>query len=206
VPEIKAPEPPSFAYMEWEGKRDFSAVVFTTSLDKKRNEPVTREFPIAVAGNTMRMEMDLSQMGKAETQTPLSNMIIIEHRDTKTGYTIYPNAQRYMVRKENEGADERPTVEKTKLGTEMIGKYRTDKYKVRILYKDGRIDEGLVWNARELKGMTIKSEVENNDYRVTSELRNIVLKTPPPDLFEIPEGYTEAQNFMDIMSSSPKNK
>jgi len=206
ISEIKAPEPPSFAYMEWEGKRDFSAVVFTTSLDKKRNEPLSMEFPIAIAGSNMRMEMDMSRMANKGTPSPVSNLVIIERRDTKTGYTIYPNAQRYLVHKEKESADERPTVEKTKVGSEMIGKYRTDKYKVRVLYKGGKIDEGFVWNARDLNGMTIKSEVENNDYRITSELRNIDLKTPSPSLFEIPDGYTEAQNFLDVLSSDSKSK
>jgi hypothetical protein len=206
VPEIKAPEPPSFAYMEWEGKRDFSAVIFSTSMDKKRNEPLTMEFPVAIAGNKMRMDMDMSRMVKGDSRSPISNMIMIERGDKKTGYTVYPDVKRYMVHSEKEGTDEKPAVERTRLGSEMIGKYRTDKYKVRIVYKDGKIEEGFVWNARDLNGMTIKSEVENNDYRITTELRNIVLKTPPASLFEIPAGYAEAKNFMEIMGSDPKNK
>ena len=75
---------------------------------------------------------------------------------------------------------------------------------MRIIYKDGRVDEGLIWNARELGGLTIKSEVENKDYRVTTELKNIVLKTPAATLFEIPAGYTEAKGFMDLTARSRK--
>jgi hypothetical protein len=206
VPEIRAPEPPSFAYMEWEGKRDFSAVVFSTTVDKKRNEPFTMEFPIAIAGNKMRMDMDLSRMVNGDAQSPISNMIVIERGDKKEGYTLYPDAQRYVIHTEKDRKDEKPTIEKTKLGSEMIGKYRTDKYKVKIIYKDGTIEEGFVWNARDLKGMTIKSEVENNNYRITTELRNIVLKTPSVSLFEIPEGFAEAKSFMEIIGSDSKNK
>jgi hypothetical protein len=54
--------------------------------------------------------------------------------------------------------------------------------------------------------MTIRSEVENKDYKVTTEVRQIVLKTPPAALFEIPAGYTEAKGYMDLMAADPKNK
>jgi hypothetical protein len=206
VAEIKAPEPPSFAYMEWEGKRDFSAVVFSTTIDKKRNEPLIIEFPISVAGKKMRMDMDLSRMVQGDAQSPIGNIILIKRGDKKTGYTLYPEVKRYMVHPEKEGTEERPVVKKTRVGSETLEKYRTDKYKVRIMYKDGKVEEGFVWNARELKGMTIRGEVENNDYRTTTELRSIVLKTPPASLFEIPDGYGEAKSFMEVISSDPKNR
>ena len=80
------------------------------------------------------------------------------------------------------------------MGSEVIGKHPTDKYKVRITYKDGKVEEGFIWNAKDLDGMTIRSEVENKDYTVTTDLRNIVLKTPPATLFEIPAGYTEQRD------------
>ena len=64
MPEIKMPEPPSFGYMDWEGKRDFTAVVYSLVFDKNRNETFTMEMPIAVAANRMRMDMDMSKMIK----------------------------------------------------------------------------------------------------------------------------------------------
>jgi hypothetical protein len=111
-----------------------------------------------------------------------------------------------MIHTEKDVTDEKPAIKKTMLGSEMIGKYRTDKYKVKIIYKDGKVEEGFVWNARDLKGMTVKSEVENNEYRITTELRNIILETPAASLFEIPAGYAEAKNFMEVMGSDPTNK
>jgi len=206
MPEIKMPEPPSFGYMDWEGKRDFSAVIFSTSYDKNRNEPFTMEIPMAVAGKKMRMDMDMSKMMKGDTQSPLSKMSMIVRGDKKVGYTLYPNTQKYIVHAEQQAVDEKPQVEKTKVGSEIIGKYHTDKYKVKIIYKNGKIEEGFIWNARELDGMTIKSEVENKDYKITTEIKNIILKTPSASIFEIPEGYGEAKGFMDVMAPSQKNK
>jgi hypothetical protein len=206
MPEMKMPEPPSFGYMDWEGKKDLSAVIFSTSVDKNRNEPLTMEIPMAIAGNKLRMDMDMSKMTKGNPQSPISKMIMLNRGEKDTSYTLYPNTQKYMVHTNKEEVSEKPRIEKTKLGREMIGKYATDKYRVKIIYKDGRVEEGLIWNARELDGMTVRSEVENKDYKVTTELKNIVLKTPPASLFEIPAGYTEAQSFMDVMGMEQKGK
>jgi hypothetical protein len=55
VTEIKMPEPPSFGYMEWEGKRDFPRSC-SHVLDKNRNEPFIMEIA-AMAGSRSRMDM-----------------------------------------------------------------------------------------------------------------------------------------------------
>jgi hypothetical protein len=163
------------------------------------------EIPVAIANNRMRMEMDLSSQMKSDAKSPLSRMIMIDRRDKKAGYTLYPDTQRYLVHPEKEQSEERPRVEKTRVGSEVIGKHATDKYKVRIIYKDGRIEEGFIWNAKDLGGLTIKSETENKNFKTSTELRDIVLKTPDPSLFEIPAGYTEARGFMDVMERVSEN-
>jgi hypothetical protein len=204
TPGIKMPEPPSFGYMEWEGKRDFSAVVYSMSLDKNRKEPFTMEMPIAVSSNSMRLDLDMSKMNNGDSTSPLSKMVMINRGDKKTSYTLYPTVQRYMVHSENEARGKKPKIEKTRVGSEVVATHPTDKFKVRIIYKDGRVEEGFIWNAKDLDGMTIRSEVENTDYKVTTEVRNIILKTPAAALFEIPAGYTEAKGFMDLMPTEPK--
>ena len=206
APEIKMPEPPSFGYMEWEGKRDFSAIVYSTSLDRNRNEPFIMEIPVAIAGRRSRLDMDLSKMMKGGSLSPLSKVVVIEWGDKKLGYTLYPDTRRYLVHTDKERIEERPRVEKTRVGSETIGRHPTDKYQVRITYKDGRIEEGFIWNAKDLDGLTIKSETENKDYKTTTELRNIVLKTPAAVLFEIPAEFTEAKGFMDLMAGGPGNE
>jgi hypothetical protein len=200
------PEPPSFGYMEWEGKRDFSAIMYSTSLDKNRNEPFIMEMPVAIAGSRSRMDMDLSKMMKGDAQSPLSKMVMIGRGDKKVSYTLYPNAQRYLVHSEKEGIEEKPRVDKTRVGGETISGHPTDKYKVRITYKDGRIEEGFIWNAKDLDGLTIRSETENKDVKTSTELKDIVLKTPAASLFEIPAGYTEAKGYMDLMANGTQHE
>jgi len=82
-----------------------------------------------------------------------------------------------MVNTEATEQGEKPKVEKTKVGSEKIDGHPCDKYKVVITYKSEKPQEGFIWNARDLGGMTIKSEVENKDFKMTTELKNIVLKS-----------------------------
>ncbi|HEY6010145.1 MAG TPA: GNA1162 family protein, partial [Nitrospirota bacterium] len=204
VPEIRMPAPPSFGYMDWEGKRDFTATIYSTTSDKRGNGPVVMEMPLAVSGDRLRMDMDLSKTMKSDSPLPLARLVVIERGDKKTGYTLYPDARRYLVHTENEETGEKPRIEKTRVGSEMLGKHPTEKYLVKMVFQDGTVEEGYIWNAKDLAGLTIKSETENKDRKTTVELRNIVLKKPAASLFEIPAGYVEAKGVADLMAIGPQ--
>jgi hypothetical protein len=205
VPEVKMPEPPSFGYMDWEGTRDFSAVLHSVFFDKSRNVPFSMEIPVAVASNRMRMEVDMSRMNAGDPASPLSKMVVITRGDKRVSYTLYPHSQQYLVHTEGEASEDKPGVEKTLVGSEVIGRHPADKYKVKITFKNDRVEEGYIWNAKDLDGITIRSEIGNNDYKVTTELRDIVLKTPADEMFEVPAGYTEARGYVELTKES-KNK
>ncbi|MHB8845406.1 MAG: GNA1162 family protein [Nitrospirota bacterium] len=204
MPEVKTPAPPSFGYMDWEGKKNFYALVRSVSLNKADNKSWTMEAPLWITGPKMKMEMDMTRMMEASGaqnagQMPMSRMTMLNRGDKKMSYSLYPGARKYLVHTEAEGQDEKPKVEKTKVGTETIDGHPCDKYKVVITYKSEQPQEGFIWNARDLGGMTIRSVVENKDFKITTDLKNIVLKSSPASVFEIPAGYTEAKNFMEIM-------
>jgi hypothetical protein len=209
APKIRAPrnaamEPPSFGYLDY-GKRDFSAVMITTTQDKKRNESHRMEIPLARAGDKMRMDMDMGAMAQGAAMPPaMSKMSFLQRGDQKLTFTLYPNAKKFMKRAEQAPGKrgDAPKVEKIKVGSEVIDKHPSDKYKVTITMGDGAVQEGYVWDARDLDNMTIRSEIENNDIRTTTEFRNIVLATPPAALFEVPTDYTETQSMMDIMMNA----
>ena len=212
MPEIKAPAPPSFGYMDWEGKKDFYAVVHSASLSKSDNKSWVMDAPLWITGPKMKMEMDLTKMfqasgGQDASQSPMSRMTMLNRGDKKTGYTLYPNVQKYIVHTEmDDRVGEKPKVEKTKVGSETIDGHPCDKYKVVISYKNEKPQEGFIWNARDLVWMTIRSEVENKDFKITTDLKNIVLKSSPASVFEIPQGYTQAKDFMELMMSGQQEK
>jgi len=204
MPEIKAPAAPSFGYMDWEGKKDFYADVHSFSTNKSDNKNWVMDSKLWITGPKMKMEMDLTKMfqasgGKDAEQSPMSRMTMLNRGDKKTGYTLYPNVQKYLVNTETAEHGEKPKVEKTKVGSETIDGHPCDKYKVVITYKSEKPQEGFIWNAKDLGGMTIKSEVENKDFKMTTELKNIVLKSSSASVFEIPQGYVESKNFMEIV-------
>jgi hypothetical protein len=206
MPEIKTPPPPSFGYMDWEGKKNFYALVRSVSLNKADNKSWTMDAPLWVTGPKMKMEMDMTKMMEASGaqnagQMPMSRMTMLNRGDKKVSYSLYPSVQKYIVHTEVEQQDEKPKVEKTKVGSETIDGHPCDKFKVVITSKSEKPQEGFIWNARDLGGMTIRSQVENNDFKITTDLKNIVLKSSPASVFEIPAGYTEAKNFMEIMMS-----
>jgi hypothetical protein len=92
------------------------------------------------------------------------------------------------------------------VGSETIDGHPCDKYKVIITYKNEKPQEGFIWNARDLGGMTIRSEVENKDFKITTDLKKIVLKSSPASVFEIPQGYTQAKDFMELMMSGQQKE
>ena len=212
MPEIKAPAPPSFGYMDWEGKKDFYADVHSFSTNKSDSKNWVMDSKLWITGPKMKMEMDMSKMMQASgakdaEQSPMSKMTMLNRGDKKTGYTLYPNVQKYMVHTDTEEQGEKPKVEKTKVGSETIDGHPCDKYKVVITYKSEKPQEGFIWNAKDLGGMTIRSEVENKDFKMTTDLKNIVLKSSPASVFEIPQGYIESKNFMELMMpAQPKQK
>lgn len=201
VPEVKMPEPPSFGYMDY-GEADFSALVVYRAIDKAGKEIFSNKIPMSKAGKKIRMEMDFSEMTAGWQMPPaLSKMVLILRGDKEVAYHLYPNKKRFMTVKEeeDEGYFVEPKVEKGRVGSETIDGHPTDKFRVKIEYRDGKIEEGYIWNAKDLEGMTIKSEVEDDNFRITTELRDVVLKTPPANLFEIPPGFTEVKGMMELM-------
>ena len=201
TPGDSAMEPPSFGYLDY-GKKDFSAVMISITHDKGRNESHRMEIPLAKAGDKMRMDMDMSAMTPgAAVPSAMSKMIILQRGDQKLSYTLYPNAKKFIKRTVQASGKQGavPKVEKVKVGSEIIDKHPSDKYRVTITSGDGMVQEGHIWNARDLDNMTIRSELENNAMRTTTEFKNIVLAPPPATLFEVPADYTETQSIMDIM-------
>ncbi len=207
APAVKAPEPPSFGHMEF-GKRDFSALMVSTTVNKGKNDTSVMEASIAKAGEKFRSDMDLSRMAKGQQgmQPELSRMVVISRGDKQIRYTLYPDKKRYMAEPETEKEKgDEPKIEKTKVGNETIDGHPTDKFKVRIIYTDGKVSEGFIWNARDLGGMTIKTETENDAFKMTTELKHVVLNRPEASLFEIPSGYMEAKDFKELMMPEKKD-
>ena len=200
IPKVKMPPPPSVGHLDY-GKRDFSAVIVSNMVDKKGKDSFAFKMPIAKAGKKIRLEVDYSNMSKGGQMPPaLSKMVTIHRGDKKITYSLYPGKKRYIVHNvTDENYFEKPKVIKTKVGSETIDGHPTEKFKIKITYKNAKTQQGYIWNATDLDGLTIKSEIEDETMKYTSQFKNIVLKTPSKNLFVIPTGFTEANGFMELM-------
>jgi len=200
MPKIQMPPPPAIGHMNY-GDKDFKALMASTTFDKAQGREFSFEMPIAKAGEKFRMEMDYTSMTGAQGMPPaLSSVVMIHRGDEKRTYSLYTNKKKYMISDEtDEGYYEEPNVTKTFVANETIDGHPTEKYRITITYQDQETQEGFIWNATDLDGMTIRSEIDNATVKMTSTLTNIVMGTPAADLFEVPMDYTETSNFLEIV-------
>ncbi|MBI3753611.1 MAG: DUF799 family lipoprotein [Deltaproteobacteria bacterium] len=204
MPKILEPKMPEFkmpAYFEM-GKRDFTADMIMTSTVKSNNETVTFDAKLAKLGEKFRYEMDMAKMIKAkggEMPPGLSRIVSIVRPDLKLDYTLYPDKHKYMEWDIKEGKGEKPQIERNKIGAETIDGHPCDKYKVKITDKDGNVEEGYLWEAKDLDRFVIRAEMENKDAKSIVEMKNVKLASPAKTLFEIPQGYVKTGSMMELM-------
>ena len=200
MPNIQMPPPPAIGHMNY-GDRDFKAVMVSSTLDKSQGREFSFEMPIAKAGEKFRMEMDYTKMSGAQGMPPAMSSVVMIHRgDEKRTYSLYTNKKKYMVSDETEeGYYEEPDVTKTFVADETVDGHPTKKYRITISYPGQEKQEGYIWDATDLDGMTIRSEIDNETVKMTSTLTGIVMGPPPAALFEVPGDYTETSNFLEIV-------
>jgi hypothetical protein len=113
--------------------------------------------------------------------------------DRKVVWILMPDQMMYMempavgagiaeLARNMEGA----AVQRQPLGTEQVGPYLCDKYRVQVNY-EGHEYTSIEWAAKELDGFAIKKAGEKGAW--STEYRNVRLAAQDPSLFEIPTGY-----------------
>jgi len=119
--------------------------------------------------------------------------ITILRPDQKAVWVLTPASKTYMdmgglgeasmdLAKSAEGAK----IERQPLGSEQIGAYRCDKYRVQATL-EGRVYTSLEWDAKELDGFPVKQAGEKGEW--SKEYSNVRLGPQNPSLFELPADY-----------------
>ncbi|HAW71591.1 MAG TPA: hypothetical protein DCY84_00825 [Firmicutes bacterium] len=144
---------------------------------------------IYVKPNKMRQEI-ISEDGTAVT---------ILRMDKKVAWTLMPDLGSYMEVPldfdPNGPQAEAGKYETVNVGTETIGGYHCEI--VKYVYKDKKLGNTIIWQAKELGGFGIKIENYNSKGKLetTTTFTNIKAEKQPDELFELPEGYSK---FMSI--------
>ena len=131
-----------------------------------------------------------------------SKMVTIHLGEEKRAFMLFPNVKKYMINEDVEQPFEVDyEVMRTEVGREPVDGHPTVKYRVQVTFDadDVSTQEGFVWRATDLGGMMIKSEMENETARFSTILKNISLEKPADTLFEVPAGFAESKNFMEIV-------
>lgn len=111
--------------------------------------------------------------------------------DKKVMWMLMPTQKMYLEMPwENLGewatwADQQG-VQRESLGSEQVGDYHCDKYRVHVTL-DGKTYTSLEWDAKELEGLPVKVQDENGTW--ITEYTSVKLGPQDPSLFEVPEGY-----------------
>jgi len=157
--------------------RDFSADVVHTVGKRVTNEKVYS------SEKAIRVEKE--DKGKQS--------ITIMRLDRKAIYVLMPEQKSYMdmgsfgqSSTEMASSMEGAKVERQALGSEDVGSYHCDKYRVQTTY-EGHVYTGLEWNAKELNGFPVKQADEKGSW--SKEYQNVKLGAQDPSLFEVPADY-----------------
>jgi len=157
--------------------RDFSADVIHTTGKKVTNEKVYS------SENAIRIEKE--EKGKKS--------ISIMRLDRKQLLVLMPDQMSYMdmgsfgqgtaeLASSMEGAK----VDRQAQGSEDVGPYHCDKYRVQTTY-EGHVYTALEWDAKELNGFPVRQADEKGSW--SKEYQNVKLGRQDPSLFEVPPDY-----------------
>ncbi len=119
--------------------------------------------------------------------------ITILRPDQKAVWVLTPASKTYMdmgglgaASMELATSAEGAKVERQLLGSEQVGAYHCDKYRVQTTW-EGKVLTSLEWDAKELDGFPVKQAGEKGEW--SKEYSNVRLGPQDPSLFEVPADY-----------------
>lgn len=178
-----------------------------TAGGRKSRNPMAEpmEFLMTVSDGKTRTEMDFGKMmgGEMGAMPGLDKMISISRPDKKVMYQIVPGMKAYceMRTPESTGGGADAKVDRKIEGSETVETYVCDKVRSTITAADGTVTEVLTWEAKQLGGMPIKTEIETPEGKMTMVFKDIKTGKPADSVFEPPAGYAKYGSMQELMMS-----
>jgi hypothetical protein len=107
----------------------------------------------------------------------------------KKGMILFPEAGQYTELDLKETSFEGVYVEKVPRGEVTVDGRTYDTFRVAVIYGDASIQEGMLWESRDPKGVIKKIRLRNLSSRIVLELGDVDTTVPSDDIFRIPSGY-----------------
>lgn len=142
-----------------------------------------------------------SSRDRERSETTMQGMqsVMILRRDRQLAWMLMPTQKMYQEMdfakaQQQSGSAPDSQVEITEVGSDTVEGFATTKYK--MLMKDGSAG-GFIWITGE--GIAVKmdmlSKSDGEKTRITMTLRNLQIGAQDPQLFELPEGYSQMPSF-----------
>jgi hypothetical protein len=113
---------------------------------------------------------------------------VIVDKNAKKGMIVLPESRRYTELNLTKANFEDVYIEKVHMGEETIDGRCYDKSRVAVIYSDESIQEGVLWESKDVKGL-IRVRLRDLDTRIVLEMEDIDLSPPSDDFFRAPSGY-----------------
>jgi len=130
---------------------------------------------------------------RIESEEKGKTSVTIMRLDRKVMWILQPDQKTYMEMgnigssvAEMAATLQGAKIQRDLLGSEQVGAYHCDKYRVQVTY-EGKVYTSIEWDAKELDGFAVKKQGEKGEW--STEYQNVQLGPQEASLFEIPNGY-----------------
>ena len=104
------------------------------------------------------------------------------------------------------GKGEAAKIDRKEEGTEKVDSYNCEKVRNTVTQPDGKTQVVMTWEAKELKGMPVKVEVDMPQGKATMQYKDIKTDKLADSLFEPPAGYTRHNSMQEMIMSGMRQQ
>jgi len=195
----------------------FTAQAEMQMLDKNNKELVGLPMNFALAGNKIRVEVDMNRMRNkmrpdATAQMKplgLDQIVSVIHPESRTNLIMFPKLRAFvkleMPENEAEAFLKRAKLDRINVGKEKMEGYNCIKQRVIITDAEGQKSETTVWIAPELRNFPVCVATKEKEGVVTMRFRKVQFTAPAAGQFEPPAGFVEF-NDMQMLVAGPGMK
>lgn len=194
----------------------FSARADMRAVDKAGKETVSMSMGFAMLDRRIRMEIDISQIKSSQLlpgaaaamkQIGMDRTVAVMSPQKKMMVVMYPAIRSYLefpLSDQMTLPDKDVKLQKTRLGNETIDGHSCVKYQVVITDPAGQKNEGIVWNATDLKEFPVQMQMQDRESggSMTTRFREIKLAAPASREFEVPSGFKKYSDPMQLMQAA----
>ena len=158
---------------------DFSAPAILKIQDLSTGEESSSQLVLTKKGGRLRSDRIIGE----------NRFSMIVDSTAEKGMILFPEAGQYTELDLKETSFEGVYVEKVPLGEVTVDGRTYDTFRLAVIYGDASIQEGMLWESRDPKGVIKKIRLRNLSSRIVLELGDVDTTVPSDDIFRIPSGY-----------------